>query len=491
VRNVRAQVLVLLVVASVAAAGFWGSEVLVGSGAVAAFDATADSGGVVWLAIAYPDSAVGLYYSGDFGSSWHGRGTLHTDSAVRQVQLLIGQGDSSLLYLFLLEAGNGGDLWLARIRPDSGGFALAPVAVGADTIDDFSVALDRDDGYYLYCLYANEQRTGRTGTFTRSLDHGASWETGTDWWNAWDPCVSYTTGSTVHCAWRYALNGSEVHYAYNRHYGMPGYWSTYRVVSDSSAGQCFDPTVVQADSVPESKAAVWVFYTVGRRDTEMLDLQYSASTNGGWDWTPGLPFGDPLRDEQQPCLAVDLSGPNDYVALCYSSGNRRRGDTISAWWTCANSYDPDAWLVPARVSRFPLASLPPKPVYVPHAPMRLPGVFYSQQTETGPWGVRFAAPWLAAASAPAESPLPSAWPNPSTGVVRLSATVTLPGDYSLTVYDAAGRLVSNVFRGRLENGPQFWTWDRRSPSGRRIPAGTFFVRLTGPGFSSTRRLVLL
>jgi len=167
-------VLVLLVVASVAAAGFWGSEVLVGSGAVAAFDATADSGGVVWLAIAYPDSAVGLYYSGDFGSSWHGRGTLHTDSAVRQVQLLIGQGDSSLLYLFLLEAGNGGDLWLARIRPDSGGFALAPVAVGADTIDDFSVALDRDDGYYLYCLYANEQRTGRTGTFTRSLDHGAS-----------------------------------------------------------------------------------------------------------------------------------------------------------------------------------------------------------------------------------------------------------------------------------------------------------------------------
>jgi hypothetical protein len=483
-------VLVLLAAGSTAAA-FWGSEVLVDSGAVAAFDATADSGGVVWLAIAYPDSAVGLYYSGDFGLSWHGRGTLHTDAAVRQVQLLIGQGDSSLLYLFLLEAGNGGDLWLARIRPDSGDFGLTPVAVGVDTIDDFSVALDRDSHYYLYCLYANEHRTGRTGTFTRSLDHGASWETGTDWWNAWDPCVSYTTGSTVHCAWRYALNGSEVHYSYNRHYGMPGHWSTYRVVSDSSAGQCYDPTVVQADSSPESEATVWVFYTVGRRDTEMLDLQYSASSDGGWGWTPGLPFGDPFRDEQQPCLAADLSGPNDYVSLCYSSGNRRRGDTISVWWTCANSYDPDAWLAPARVSRFPLASLPPRLVYVPHAPMRLPGVFYSQQTETGPWGVRFAAPWLAPESAPAESPLPTAWPNPSTGVVRLSATVTLPGDYSLIVYDAAGRLVSNVFRGRLESGPQFWTWNRRSPSGRRIPAGTFFVRLTGPGFCSTRRLVLL
>ncbi len=89
--------------------------------------------------------------------------------------------------------------------------------------------------------------------------------------------------------------------------------------------------------------------------------------------------------------------------------------------------------------------------------MRLPGVFYSQQTETGPWGVRFAAPWLAAESTSANSPLPAAWPNPSTGPVRLSATVTEPGDYSLAVYDAAGRLVSEVFRGWLEPGPQFRT----------------------------------
>ena len=71
------------------------------------------------------------------------------------------------------------------------------------------------------------------------------------------------------------------------------------------------------------------------------------------------------------------------------------------------------------------------------------------------------------------------------------ATVTLPGSYSLTVYDAAGRLVSSLFRGRLEPGAQFWTWDRTSPSGRRIPAGTFFVRLRGPGTCLTRRLVLL
>ena len=251
---------------------------------------------------------------------------------------------------------------------------------------------------------------------------------------------------------------------------------------------------MQADSSPESEAAVWVFYTAGRRDTEVLDLEYSASSDGGSNWTLGLPFGNSFLDEKQPRLAADRSGPNDYVSLCYSSEVRHSGDTVAAWWTCANSFDLDGWLEPVKVNRFPLAGLPPRLVYVPHAPMRLPGVFYSQQTETGPWGVRFAAPWLSSSQTPdpdLESPAPRLWPNPSTGMMQVSATVTLPGSYSLAVYDAAGRLVSNVFRGWLDPGPQSWTWDRTSPTGKQIPAGTFFVRLQGPGICITRRLVLL
>jgi hypothetical protein len=489
-RTIGASVVALLTAGSVAVAGFWGTEALVDSGAVAAFDATADSAGVIWVATAYPDNAVGLYRSDDFGSTWRGHWAMQVDSAVRQLQLLAGQGDSAFLYLFILQDGNGGDLWLARIRMDSAVSALAPVAVGPDTIDDFSAALDRDNRYYLYCLYANEHRTGRTGAFTRSVDYGASWESGTDWWNAWDPCVSYTTGSTIHCAWRYALTGGEIHYSFNRHYGMSGYWSTYRVVS-GNADQCLDPAVIQADSSPESQAAVWVFYTAGRRDSVVRDLQYSASPDGGASWTPGPALGEPFRDEQQSCLAADLSGPNDYVSLCYSSGSRLLGDTVSALWTCANSRAPVGWLEPVKVSRFPLAELAPKLVYVPRAPMRLPAVFYSQQGQTGPWGVRFAAPWLAGDSGDADTSVPATWPNPSIGPVRVSAKVAQSGSYKLSVYDAAGRLVANLFRGILEPGPQFWIWDRKSTTGASVPAGTFFVRLQGPGVFSCRRLTLL
>jgi hypothetical protein len=479
-----------LAVLSVASAGYWSSEALVDTGIVRAFDATADSAGVIWTAIAYPDNSVSLFCSRDFGSTWQSRASLRADSAVRQLRLLAGQGDSAYLFLFLLEAGNGGDLWLARINPDTGGFALLAVAAGPDTVDDFSVTLDRDGRYYIYCLYANEHRAGRTGTFTRSLDCGRSWEAGTDWWNAWDPSVSYTNGSTVHCAWRYALNGGEIHYSYNRHYGMSGYWSTYRMVSDSFAGQCFDPTVVQTDSSPESEAAVWVFYTAGRRDTAVLDLAYSASSDGGSNWRLGRPFGNSFVDEQQPCLAADRSGPNSYVGLCYSFGSAGK-ENAAVHLTYTGPFDLDGWLEPVKVSRYPVARLAPRMVYVPHAPLRLPGVLYSQQTEAGPWGVRFAAPWLPGDTGEAAQSGMATWPNPSTGAVQLNTTVTESGSYSIAVYDAAGRLVASVFRGRLEPGPQFWTWDRTSHAGGRVPAGTYFLRVVGPGTRSTRRLILL
>jgi hypothetical protein len=491
VRNLCAGVILLLAAGSVAGAGFWQTEVLIDSGAVTAFDVTADTAGRIWVAIAYPDKAVGLYYSDDFGSTWRGHWAMRADSSVRQMQLLAGQGDSSFLYLFMLQAGSGGDLWLARIRPDSAGSDLLPVAVGPDTIDDFSVALDRDAHYYLYCLYANEHRTGRTGTFTRSLDYGVSWESGTDWWNAWDPCISHTTGSTIHCAWRYALNGGEIHYSYNRHYGMSGFWSTYRVVS-SEADQCFDPVVVQTDSSPESQASLWTFYTAGRRDTAVRDLQYSVSGNGGQDWTPGLPFGDPFRDEQQADIAADWTGPNGYVSLCYSRGSRQSGDSTSVYWTCANAYNLNDWQRPVKISRFPVAGLAPKLVYAPHSPMRMPGALYSQQAETGPWGVWFTAPWLNADSqAAANVDVPTCWPNPAAATVHLSVNVTRPGNYTLAVYDASGRLVIDLFRGRLEPGPQFWTWNRSLADRARVPAGTYFARLVGPGLSTGHRLVLL
>jgi hypothetical protein len=168
------------------------------------------------------------------------------------------------------------------------------------------------------------------------------------------------------------------------------------------------------------------------------------------------------------------------------------GDTVAVFWTCANAYNLNDWLKPVKVSRHPVAGLGPRLVYAPHAPMRMPGVLYSQQTAAGPWGVWFAAPWMSAGSPASEKTEEvEVKPNPAAGPVRLGASVTRPGRYSLAVFDAAGRLVIDLFRGRLEPGPQSWTWDRTSSTHARVPAGTYFVRLVGPGVCAGRRLVLL
>ncbi len=472
----------------------WGTEVAVDTGAVTSFDVTADTSGRIWVAIAYPDRAVGLYFSDDFGATWHGAWAMHADSAVRQLQLLIGQGDSAFLYLFMLLAGNGGDLWVARVQPDSGSSRFLPVAVGPDTIDDFSVTLDRDDHYYLYCLYANEQRTGRTGTFTRSLDFGVSWESGTDWWNAWDPCVTHTTGSTIHCVWRYALNGGEVHYAFNRYYGASGHWQPYRVVS-TGTDQCFDPVVVQSDTSVESRASVWAFYTVGLRDSAFRGLRYSLSWDDGWSWAPGISFGEPFRDDWQADLAADRTGSNGYASLCYVSSGRRANDTAAVFWSCVNAYDLNGWLRPVKVSHFPVAraeAVAPKLVYANHAPMRVPGVLYSRQGNDGPNGVWFTGAWAGTESAQAHDATgPVCEPNPAATQVRTTVNVARAGRYSVAVYDPVGRKVQDVFQGRLEPGAHAWIWDRRLPGGSRVAAGAYFVVLTGPSLRVTRRLVLL
>lgn len=492
-RCVYVSLVLLLSCGSIAVAGFWGNEALVDSGAVTAFDLSTDTSGRIWVAVAYPDQAVGLYFSEDYGLTWRGHWAMRADSAIRQLQLLTGEGDSSFLYLFMLQAGHDGDLWLARVGMRSSDYLLLPVAVGPDTIDDFSATLDRDGDYYLYCLYANEHRTGRTGSFVRSPDFGKSWESGTDWWNAWDPCISYTSGSTIHCVWRYAL-ASEVHYSYNRHYGASGYWLPYRRVS-GEVDQCFDPVVVQSDTSAEYRAGAWVWYTVGQRGAEILDLQGWVSWDGGWSWNPGITLGDPLLDESSPALAADRTGPNGYVGLCYRSNGRRPDDTASLFLTCANARDLNDWLKPVKVNHSPVAREPgvaPKLVYVPRAPLRMPGVLYSQATDSGPSGVRFTAAWLTDSDPrELEDLYLGCRPNPARSAVRVSADAARSGSYTVAVYGADGRMVAELFRGWLEPGLHAWSWDRMAAARLRAPAGAYFVRLTGPGLCIRKKLVLL
>ncbi|MCZ6617254.1 MAG: T9SS type A sorting domain-containing protein, partial [Gammaproteobacteria bacterium] len=118
-----------------------------------------------------------------------------------------------------------------------------------------------------------------------------------------------------------------------------------------------------------------------------------------------------------------------------------------------------------------------------HAPLIDNVVFYA--TGVVPTGVR-------------DPELPSAvvlhqnHPNPFNPTTRIRFEIPEPGAaVSLRIYDVRGRLVQ-VLRQRFF-GPGLHTvkWDGTNRRGGHVGSGVYFYRLETPGFTDTRKMVLL
>jgi hypothetical protein len=83
------------------------------------------------------------------------------------------------------------------------------------------------------------------------------------------------------------------------------------------------------------------------------------------------------------------------------------------------------------------------------------------------------------------------WPNP----FRLGTTVryVLPSRSPvwLAVYDATGRLVKMLVDSIRNAGISSAGWNGSDASGRGVPSGVYFIRLTGNGFSKTTRVTMI
>jgi flagellar hook assembly protein FlgD len=61
----------------------------------------------------------------------------------------------------------------------------------------------------------------------------------------------------------------------------------------------------------------------------------------------------------------------------------------------------------------------------------------------------------------------------------------------ITIYDAMGREVERLHRGRLEAGRHTFAWNGTNALGRHVAAGAYFLRASSPAASVTRRFVRL
>lgn len=477
------------------------------TGPVSSFAADCDSTGTIWAAVADLDTTVTLYRSTNLGRSWTAVLSFTHGCAIPMLELAVGPGDSSFVYVFYLTEEGSGDLWVLRTSLEADTAGAFPVAVGPDTIDDFSACTDSDRLHYVYCLYANEHRTGRTGSFTRSLDFGRTWEFPQDWWNCWDPHVAFSTGSSVHCTWRYALTGQEIHHQTNRFYGRPMKWWGHRRILGGE-NDVWDPVCAAADSGPESVNRMWVVASSAFLDTipprpdttegdtmpddtipeldTIIGLRYAWSWNGGASWSSPGTLDTRLNEQWFPDMKAAPDHPTGAVHLCYVTGTDADPGKTVVYWRTANALAPTLWSKPMKMNN-PRANVlfdraRPRVVCPAGAPHSGAGVLFSYYHTDYASGVYFDAPWSPGTGSGTTAPVGRnnrdctatrgvrLLSNPIRAGSVVELTVPLNGTWDITVCDVAGRKLRSI-----SGCSPMMSWDGEDALGSAVAPGTYFL----------------
>jgi hypothetical protein len=83
------------------------------------------------------------------------------------------------------------------------------------------------------------------------------------------------------------------------------------------------------------------------------------------------------------------------------------------------------------------------------------------------------------------------YPNPFNPSTTIAFSIKERGYVELKVYDVGGHLVRELANELRSEGTHAVSWDGRDGNGSPVASGVYFYRLTSPGFSQTKKMVLL
>jgi hypothetical protein len=82
-------------------------------------------------------------------------------------------------------------------------------------------------------------------------------------------------------------------------------------------------------------------------------------------------------------------------------------------------------------------------------------------------------------------------PNPAFAGTTIRYELPHAAPARLSVFDLSGRLVRTLFDESRPSGPGSAFWDARAHDGARVASGVYVYRLTTPGRTESRTLVML
>jgi flagellar hook assembly protein FlgD len=92
----------------------------------------------------------------------------------------------------------------------------------------------------------------------------------------------------------------------------------------------------------------------------------------------------------------------------------------------------------------------------------------------------------------ARNELSHAHPNPFNPVTRIAYSVKEAGPVTIEIYNVAGRVVRTLLDVEVEAGAAgYVVWDGTDGGGERCASGVYFYRIAAPGFTTSRKMVML
>ena len=83
------------------------------------------------------------------------------------------------------------------------------------------------------------------------------------------------------------------------------------------------------------------------------------------------------------------------------------------------------------------------------------------------------------------------YPNPFNPLTKIRFFLKNDAEASLTIYNANGKLILNLFEGFQSAGNKLFSWDGTNQSGQKVTTGIYIYRLDVNGVAYNKKMIFI